>query len=840
MARFEQIRDRFPTLYRPEKGDTGLLTRFLQSVADVLQDIHLETSDVLQSHWFSYADRAMYNNYFIRSRQLQDLPSPAVNDPVLLEFPYVHDLARLAALLALPSWQEPPALRELVEEYRLRIERIVALYRNGLGTVDALQRMVEAQLPVDTQASPETRDRPFWIEEFAPLVKDTLAVQARGDPQAMVGPLMRWTATNDGLESTSPTIYIQGVEPQESLVDATENPLIELYEAGGTMLRLGLAYRGVIAPGETLRLRPAFVSWLGLDSGIQRAEALPTENGPADPTAAGPWQSLAEAPSASTTAILQSHDRMLWIATNTDAVGTLWRYDGKSWTRVLDGLPQVHCLAENGHDLLVGTAEGLLHMPLYLEGAGPVTATAVSGLETEVYTLFLAADGTWWLGTDTGIFQLFQKRGGDDTNEYSVKWFVLGADEAAATKVYAISQDKTDAFYFGTDLGLFQYQPGTGDWYWYAGEEHTEQAKDWQIFVPEKEEGKRNFPTEEQVFLPAVRCVYRGPDASLWIGTDNGIARYVARSGRGLVYETVLEAFPDLTTGRVFAIKEDARGLVWFCTDRGLFRYDGRDWWQFQASTWVQLGCADTLYETTPESRGTWRFRRASSQWQRFNIQASDWIDYLGEPRTAASAAVRTMLWTDQVVGDLGEWDGTNFSNPTEADATRLVVRYKPSETRIVDGGIPAIPCLPAGSSIWRYLSLEPKGFEIPEDLPAWTIEGRLLPAGEIRPFRPIDGRLLKPFRYTIVAPGPGRYDMKEPPPVSDFDESVFAFNPSARVWLEWEARRPATVLVRLKKRSADEHLDPAIVDRVWKGIEQVRPAGVRAMLAFEEDMVGG
>ena len=81
---------------------------------------------------------------------------------------------------------------------------------------------------------------------------------------------------------------------------------------------------------------------------------------------------------------------------------------------------------------------------------------------------------------------------------------------------------------------------------------------------------------------------------------------------------------------------------------------------------------------------------------------------------------------------------------------------------------------------------------------------------------------------------------MKEPPPVSDFDESVFAFNPSARLWLEWEARRPATVLVRLKKRSADEHLDPAIVDRVWKGIEQVRPAGVRAMLAFEEDMVGG
>jgi hypothetical protein len=315
--------------------------------------------------------------------------------------------------------------------------------------------------------------------------------------------------------------------------------------------------------------------------------------------------------------------------------------------------------------------------------------------------------------------------------------------------------------------------------------------------------------------------VHRGPDASLWIGTEQGLARYVARQARGLAYTTALEAFPDLGTGPVHGIAEDARGFVWFATDRGALRYDGRDLWQFQSEAgWVQLGRADQVYGETVSPRGSWRFARASGQWQRLQTSAVPpaWIPFTQEPRTADEPTVHCLAWTDEAVADLvGEGD------PEAVDDADLVVRYKPTETRIVDGGIPAIPRLPAGPSTWRYLALEREETAEPEVRPAWTREGRLLPP--------------PPDRDAAL---PGRFDLAPPPPESQFDEAVFAYRPAARVRFEWRARRPLSVIARLSKRTADEHLEPAVLDRVFQGLEQVRPAGVNTALAVEDEIVRG
>src|ERR1039458_4311236 len=75
----------------------------------------------------------------------------------------------------------------------------------------------------------------------------------------------------------------------------------------------------------------------------------------------------------------------------------------------------------------------------------------------------------------------------------------------------------------------------------------------------------------------------RSLDASLWLGTQNGIARYTATEVGWGEFKPRLEAFPDLGTGLVLDLREDARGLVWFATDRGLFRHDGRGMWEFRA-----------------------------------------------------------------------------------------------------------------------------------------------------------------------------------------------------------------------------------------------------------------
>jgi len=795
---FDRIRNRLPSLYHPE-DDSTLLSAWLRAIGTVLDAIHRESTQVMQSHWFPYADQAMYNPWFLLTRELSKPPKPfpKPDDPELKQFPYIDDLARLGALIPIAPWEQPPQLRDLVEDYRLRIARLVAVYRNGLGTMQTLRLMVEAQLPANHTKQGAPPDRPFWLEEFAPSNKQTYPAPTRGEPVELVGPLMRWTVDGGSLNSAAPTVYIQGVTPQADKVDATVNPMVEFYQAGSEKPRVGLAYADTLAPGQTVRLTPSASSWLGLNSGVQTARSS------TDPTAPGPWQAVAGGPADPVDAIYQTQDRTLWAAVNSGGDSVLARFDGTTWSNAVTGLAAIHALGEEGANLLVASDGGLLRVQLY--PSGPFASTPDPGFTgRQVFATFRASDGRLWCGTDAGAF--VEDSGG-----------TVQPSPFQAVAVSAITQDIAGVFYFGTALGLFQWQPASDSWNWYEGKNFGEENADWQAFFPDKSGADQNFPAAGQPFLPQVTCVLSGSDSSVWLGTANGIARYYAPVDQSLEAETILEAFPDLTTGPVFSIQQDERGLLWFATDRGLFRYDGRDWWQAQSDAWVQLGRADTVLPAGIP-RGQWRFDRASGKWQRLN---GTWISFDGAPVSTAEPAVHAIFWTDGVTADLGQWDGATFSNATPVASEKLLVRVKPTEETIVNGGIPALPRLPRGASVWRYLSMEPPSLVAPGPVPWWSTEGRLFPP-------PAD----------IGAPGEGRYDVTTPPPESDFDSAVFSYNPAARVWFEWLPQQPLSVLVRLKKVTPDETIDPAIIDRVWQGIQQVRPAGVKVRLAVEEDIV--
>jgi hypothetical protein len=811
MPSLENMRERLPLLYRPEAnfgelnraGDTSLLSLLLAAVGAVLDDAHADSTTVLQSHWLRYADSAFYSPYVERLRQVQGLPrlmpTVAADVDVAEASPYIRDLARLGSLLSLQPWYEPSHLRELVEAYRLRLRRIVALYQNGLGTLDALRRMIEAQLPVDLTRPLEERDPAFTLEELAPLVAHVQQVPTRGDPQKILGPMMRWEMANTGARATLPTIYIRAEEE-------TLRPVIELYTASNAFVRLGIAYTEGLQPGKTLRLRPAYNTWLGREDGVQRADATPDEAGRVNPTAAGPWTPSAGAPTTPVAGLHQTPDRILWVATNDAGKGQLWRHDGQSWRKGPSHSAELHSLADDGESLLAGADDGLLRVGLYPADGDPFTAEPVAGLDgIAVHTIYDTASGERWLGTSDGAGTL----AADGTFTPST---------LQGTPVYAIHEDSTSNLFFGGELGLFQHQVASDAWFYYAGTVRSEEVDEWQPWTPGE------LPDESNVGLPPVRCIWRGPDAALWLGTEQGIARYRARSVRGLTYETILEAFPDLTTDRVYTLGQDARGLLWFGTGRGLFRYDGRDWWQLRESTtWVQLGRADSVY-TDPnrlKERGAWWFQRATGQWQRFDeIEAVPL-------RSTEEPAVTALLWTDNVAADKGTWDGSTFTSDTPVPNSDLRMRYKPEAARIVTGGLPAAPRLPAGSSVWRYLSMEPDPVgDLPEG-PAWTAEGRFLPP--IQPEAP---------EHLADQEAPGRYDVKVWPPPSVFNAAVFAFDPVARLWLTWQTEGAMTVVARLQRRGPDEEFDPAVLDRVWQGMEQVRPAGIRVKLAVEEEIV--
>jgi len=780
------MNSRLPSLYRPEAGDTTLMIHLLTGIGAVLDAVQDDAGVVMQSHWLDYADAAVFSSFVARARDLGDLPRLDPLQPadraIADTFPYVNDLARLAALLPVLHWREPAHLREGVEAYRTRIRRTVEIYKNGLGTISAIRRMVEAQLPLDMTLPADRRDHPFWLEEFAALDKTLLAVPTPGAPDGILGPLMGWDVENHGLKPVPVTVYIRA--EAEAV-----RPLIE-YRA----TNVGVAYTGTLAAGEALRLQPTFTSWTFGAAGLQSV------TDPVDPTAPGPWQAAPGAPAGVMAALHQTPDRVLWAAVGSE----LWRFDGSAWTLALDGLPAIRCLADDGSRLLLGTADGLLRVELYPADGAPFVATPVAALAgMAVNALVRSGESSWWVATDTGAGTL-------DGDSFTPA-LLQGAE------VFAVHNDGGGATFFGSARGLFLHQEQGDTWHFYAGTQRTEQAGDWQPFMG-------TLPPDEEVALPPVLTVRRGDDGALWLGTTNGLARYRARPVRGLTYETILEAFPDLTIGPVPTVQTDPRGLLWFGTDRGLLRFDGRQVWQHrQGEGWVQLGHAEFMYPPPgdPKARGAWHFDRATATWQQFDT--SQFVFDPADPaalRTTAEAAVAGFTWTDGLVGDKGAWDGETFTVAEAIDANELQTRVKPTKLRIVAGGIPALPRPAAGSSAWRYLSREPDdGSGLPNP-PAWTTEARLLPPPDVD---------------EAIA---GRFEELIPLPDSRYDGAVFAYPPVARVWFEFQEEGALSVLARIKRRAAEEAIDPAIIERVWQGIQQVRPAGVRVVLAVDEEIV--
>ncbi|CAM2065237.1 hypothetical protein SCOR_07650 [Sulfidibacter corallicola] len=724
---------------------------------------------------------------------------------------YVDDLGRLAAVLGLTPRFQPAVLRETAEAFRHRVRRTVALYRLGLGTVPALRRAVRATLPVAAGAAPEARDRRFTIEEGAPLELGEHEVATAGEPAGMVGPLMRWISTNGGSRATRPTIYIEGVAPLLGEVEPTEHPAVERYDGDDDLPPVAVAYLGTVAPNEVLRLCPAYDAWFLGDATLQRARSQQSApDADPDPWRWGPRSVVADAPVGAPTAFARGVDGVLWLATDTGAGAELWRFDGRDWRLAITTAAPVRDMWMEADVLWLGTDSGAWLLDPFPVG-GAFAAELVAGTETLVVHAIVRRESVTWLATSRGLGRL--PDGG------SFAWFGLGPDLQSELAVFTVAFDANGMLFAGTALGLFQYWPDGDRWAFLAGGARSDQKDDWQPFSP----GAQELPGDEDLFLPAVHAVLRGDDGSLWLGTEAGLARYAALAVRGTTYETVLQAFPEFGDGPVRAMRRDERGLVWFCTERGVLVFDGQDFCQPDPDgdiyDWLRLGSLDddVALETAP--RGVWRYVRGpDGGWER--REAEGFAPVAVVPVTRDFDAIRDLLFAPAVWADLGVWQDQRFIHQVPVPESDLRARYKPSEDRIVDGGVPFIPELPPGTSTWRYLrheDPEPPEYEAGTDRPAWTAEGRLLP----EPLRP--------------APVPGRYEIGRYSPDPGGTDSVYAFAPAARLRLRWRESRELTVLVRLMRLRQDEAIDPAVIDEVRKAIRGVRPLGVHVALAIEE-----
>jgi hypothetical protein len=795
MGSADRIRDLLPSLWRPEPGESGLLSALLDAAGRQLDQARIEAGDTMQAHWIAFADSAILSPYVSALRRRMGKRPLLPDDPEAQLHPYIDDLARLASLLGLVPFTEPLDGRETIEMFRSRVIETMRLCKEGVATRSGVLGSCRLAL----SGMPE---RAVQIEEFAPAAPIVEPVATAGAPAGMVGPLMRWQTDSRALLPTPVEIYIEGVATVPAKVDATVNPLIELFDpATGT--GTGIAYEGLVEPGRTLALLPTHTSWLGTPAGLRSATALPAAGLPADPAAAGPWSAVAGLPQGSTVrAIAQTSDGSVWAAVTLSAGNGLWRLTPDGWQEAFSDLPEIFCLLAEGDVLHVGHFHGVARLSAF-DSEPALKSEPRTATQAAVHALARDGAGTLWAATAMGAARVGPLGG--------LTFVGPGARKKTETVLNMVQADPDGIVHFGGSDALFRHDPGRDIWHVYVGAEADETVPDWQPWSP----AENGIPKDAEVFLPEVTALLRGPDQSLWIGTASGLARYRATRRRG-TYATRLEAFPELGTVTVRALAVDERQRLWAGTDRGLLVFDGTHWFQRQSAALVRLSRGDR-----GDADRAWRFDRRRGTWQSVLAGASGDFKTHQPPLITADGAepVAAILWTDGAVARIGTLSEDGFSDEAAAPG-KLRRRIKPEPTSILEGVLPAMPRLLPGRQNFRYLALEEATPPLPRSFPAWTREGRLLPQPRAR-----------------AAPAEGRYLLAQA--LREL-ETVFAYSPAARVTFRWRPRAALSVTVRLERPVPDESLPPIVPERVFESMKRVRPAGARVRLAHGEALVKG
>ena len=206
----------------------------------------------------------------------------------------------------------------------------------------------------------------------------------------------------------------------------------------------------------------------------------------------------------------------------------LWRSEGNEFAKLdpSTGLSDIRVgaihRAGNGH-LWIGENQAAKSFD------GRISRTVAFDREVNVYAIASAANGDVWFGTGSGALLW---------NEGWRKRFA--ATNGMPGRVYAFALATNGHVWFGTWRGLFLW------------------------------DGKSANPVRiEQggVLIGSIWSLLYDRDGLLWVGTDNGVARF-----DGTAWST-LDKRDGLPGDAVHAIQQAPDGAMWFGTDGGLMRY---------------------------------------------------------------------------------------------------------------------------------------------------------------------------------------------------------------------------------------------------------------------------
>jgi ligand-binding sensor domain-containing protein len=349
---------------------------------------------------------------------------------------------------------------------------------------------------------------------------------------------------------------------------------------------------------------------------------------------------------------------LVWIGSDGGGLG---RWDGKIWSTYA----QADGLADNGVHAIATASDGSLWVGTWggvsrWDESGWITLKQRDGLAGDnVTAVTLGPDGSLWFGCRTGIFT----RGGGISRWNGENWTIYReeSDGLLSNTVRAIAVADDGSTWVGTSLG------GLNRW----------KDNAWHDFYP------------LELGFVGVTAIALVSDRSIWVNleagfTPHGVMRaevaQLDNAANVIALHTGATLFALLTGAKMFdqedglasnrvrKIAVTSDGVLWFGTDKGLSRYDGKQW-----TTYTQKdGLADDSVRAVAAGPGSVLWAGTDKGLSRWD--GKSWTTYTkldGLPGTevvALAVAPDGTVWCGTAEDGLSRFDGKTWTTYSQKD----------------------------------------------------------------------------------------------------------------------------------------------------------------------------
>ncbi len=327
--------------------------------------------------------------------------------------------------------------------------------------------------------------------------------------------------------------------------------------------------------------------------------------------------------------IIQDDEGAIWFATWDSGVT---QFDGKNWRTYTegDGLANncINCIMQDDEGgIWAGTREGISRF----DGKSWRTCTNRDGLASNgIINIMQDKEGGIWVGTMHGASRFDVK----SWRKYTEK------DGLAYSAVSGIVQDREGTIWFSTAQGVSRFD-----------------GESWKTYT--EDDGLAGH------WCPAI---FQDREGGIWVGTNRGVNRFDGKNWKAYTAEDGLPPTtwdlpsPGQSPSVVWSIFQDAEGIIWVGTNRGVGSFDGKDWRAYAEKGAPRGQCHRFIQD---DEGGIWASgaRFDGKSWERYPEEdelASVWARAILREKEGA-------IWFKTPEG-VGRFDGKNSRIYTRED----------------------------------------------------------------------------------------------------------------------------------------------------------------------------